>query len=291
MASIAEREKSFFAEIDEVGLGSVTVFPACVIGEIVKFRIVSAMTLAVLFMLIRPSPAAADFTVCNSTTAGTVNVAWTVTWLESDGDFNGESHGWWTVAQNECKVIIGPDISAYAIYLYAYAASDPDKLFWGGTHEYCLDPKNTFLYKGDDMNTPCSSGTAYGMRFIDTGNASAYTYTLSDGPQSMARNVFAIKAEVSHLRATSWVFARGVVTSAKPAAGRRGVLRQTPRVSIAVKRVALARKRLGRHELRGFSNWQDGRPETELKFKLYRQATNKIVGISENAAAYLRASF
>lgn len=32
----------------------------------------------------------------------------------------------------------------------------------------------------------------------------------------------------------------------------------------------------------------DGRPETELNFKLYRQATNKIAGISEQTAAFLR---
>jgi len=82
------------------------------IGEIVNFRILSATAFAAIFALVRPSPAAADFTVCNSTTDGTVNVAWAVTWLESDGDFNGESHGWWPVGQNECKTIIGADISA-----------------------------------------------------------------------------------------------------------------------------------------------------------------------------------
>ena len=42
---------------------------------------------------------------------------------------------------------------------------------------------------------------------------------------------------------------------------------------------------------RPFSNWNDGRPETELNFKLYRQATNKIVGISDEAAAFLRGFF
>lgn len=32
-------------------------------------------------------------------------------------------------------------------------------------------------------------------------------------------------------------------------------------------------------------------PEAELDFKLYRQATNKIVGISERTAVFLRAFF
>lgn len=81
--------------------------------------------------------------------------------------------------------------------------------------------------------------------------------------------------------------ARGVVTSAEAIARKRGIARQTPRVSISVKRTALAKRPLGRSELKHFTDWQDGRPETELNFKFYRQATNKIVRISDEAAACL----
>ena len=130
---------------------------------------------------------------------------------------------------------------------------------------------------------------------------------------------FAIKAEVNDLRAKAFVFraqktmyggkqiaagdtifvfaseneggpgliARGVVTSAKAIPRKPGVDRQTPRVSVKVKRTALVARRLGRNELKPFSNWSDGRPETELNFKFYRQATNKIGGISAAAAAFL----
>jgi hypothetical protein len=83
------------------------------------------------------------------------------------------------------------------------------------------------------------------------------------------------------------LIARGVVTSAEPIAKKHGIVRQTPRVSITIRRVALAKRRLGRSELKPFSSWNDGRPETELNFKFYRQATNKIVGISDEAAALL----
>src|SRR4030095_8957384 len=82
-----------------------------------------------------------------------------------------------------------------------------------------------------------------------------------------------------------------VVTSAKAIAKKRGIARQTPRVSITVRRTALAKRRLGRSELKPFSNWKDGRPETELNFKFYRQATNKIAGISDQAATFLRGFF
>jgi hypothetical protein len=87
------------------------------------------------------------------------------------------------------------------------------------------------------------------------------------------------------------LIASGVVTSAKAIAKKPGIARQTPRVSITIRRTALARRHLGRSELRRFSNWNDGRPETELNFKFYRQATNKIVGISDEAAAFLRRFF
>jgi len=134
---------------------------------------------------------------------------------------------------------------------------------------------------------------------------------------------FAIKAEVSDPRAEAFVFveqktmyggrriakgdlifvfaseneggpglvASGIVTSAEAMPKKPGVARQTPRVSIILRRTALAKRRLGRRELKLFSNWNDGRPETELNFKFYRQATNKIVGISDESAAFLRGFF
>jgi hypothetical protein len=85
----------------------------------------------------------------------------------------------------------------------------------------------------------------------------------------------------------SGLIARGVVTASRATPRKRGVERQTPRVSISVKRTALASRRLGRAELKPFTDWKDGRPETELNFKFYRQATNKIVGLSPDAAAFL----
>lgn len=83
------------------------------------------------------------------------------------------------------------------------------------------------------------------------------------------------------------LIARGVVRSAEPTPPVAGIARQTPRVSIRVERTALARKPLGRSKLRAFNAWDDGRPQTELNFKFYRQATNKIAGVSDETAAFL----
>ena len=85
------------------------------------------------------------------------------------------------------------------------------------------------------------------------------------------------------------LIARGVVTAAAavPVKGER----VTPRVSVEVKRVAKAKRSLGRDDLETFRNWDDGKPETELCFKFYRQSTNKICGISDETAAFLRKFF
>jgi len=85
--------------------------------------------------------------------------------------------------------------------------------------------------------------------------------------------------------------ARGIVTGAKAVAKKRGVARQTPRFSIEVKRTAAVKRPLGRADLKPFADWNDGRPQTELNFKFYRQATNKIVGLSDEAAAFLASFF
>jgi len=87
------------------------------------------------------------------------------------------------------------------------------------------------------------------------------------------------------------LIARGIVTRAEAIANRRDIARQTPRVSVTIRRTALAKRPLGRRELKHQTDWKDGRPGTELNFKFYRQATNKIVGISDKAASFLSKCF
>jgi hypothetical protein len=94
--------------------------------------------------------------------------------------------------------------------------------------------------------------------------------------------VFASENEGGH-----GLIAKGIVTSARIIPKKPGIVRQTPRVSITVRRIALAKRSLGRSDVKPFADWSDGRPETEVNFKFYRQATNKIAGISEKAAAFL----
>ena len=87
------------------------------------------------------------------------------------------------------------------------------------------------------------------------------------------------------------LLARGVVTTAKVVPRKPGVARQTPRVSLSIRRTARAKRPLGRSQLKSYADWGDGQPGSELNFKFYRQATNKIAGVSEEAAAFLAGFF
>ncbi len=98
--------------------------------------------------------------------------------------------------------------------------------------------------------------------------------------------VFASETEGGH-----GLMARGVVTSSEAIVKKPGIARQTPRVSLTIKCTGLAKRPLGRSELKYLTDWDDGQPGTELNFKFYRQATNKIVGISDKAAAFLSEFF
>lgn len=131
---------------------------------------------------------------------------------------------------------------------------------------------------------------------------------------------YAIKTEVRDAAAASWTFdaqktmyggkhiavgdaifvfasensggaglvAAGRVVVARALPKLPGVVRQTPRVDITVQRLQQVTQPLGRGDLKPFNTWNDGRPQTELNFKLYLQATDKIVGLSADAAAWLR---
>jgi hypothetical protein len=146
-----------------------------------------------------------------------------------------------------------------------------------GRDGYCAETAMAFAIKAEirdahaDTFAFAAQKTMYGGKHVAAGDIVFLFASGNEGGQGLV--------------------ARGVVTSAEPVPKRPGVARQTPRVSITVTRTARAARALGRAELRSFTDWQDGRPESELNFKFYRQATNKIVGLSDAAAAFLEGFF
>src|ERR1700741_3000995 len=104
---------------------------------------------------------------------------------------------------------------------------------------------------------------------IDDPRAASFTFTAQKtmyGGKHIARGdtVFLFASENE---GGQGLIARGVVTAAEAVPRKRGIKRQTPRVSLTIKRTALARRRLGRSELKPFGDWNDRRPATELNFK------------------------
>jgi hypothetical protein len=87
------------------------------------------------------------------------------------------------------------------------------------------------------------------------------------------------------------LFARGIVITSVAIPKKLGVSRQTPCVDVTIKRTSLANRPLGRRELKPYKSWSDGLPPSELNFKLYRQATDKIIGISDTTAEFLEKFF
>jgi len=87
------------------------------------------------------------------------------------------------------------------------------------------------------------------------------------------------------------LIARGIVTNTAPVDLPPRSGRWTPRVSVEVRVTARARRALGREQLKAWRGRSDGSPQSELDFKFYRQATNKIGGISDDAASFLGTCF
>ncbi|RTL33835.1 MAG: hypothetical protein EKK53_27505 [Burkholderiales bacterium] len=113
--------------------------------------------------------------------------------------------------------------------------------------------------------------------------------TMYGGKHIAAGDVVYVFASETH--GGAGLIARGVVTTASSVPRCPGLARQTPRVSVQVQCTGVARRPLGRTELKPFSDCEDRQPQTELNFKCYRQATDKIVGIEPATATFLEGFF
>lgn len=113
--------------------------------------------------------------------------------------------------------------------------------------------------------------------------------TMYGGKSIVARDTIYLFADRASERAG--LIARGAVIKATALLKIAGVERQTPRVDITIRVDIPSRSELGRAQLHDYKDWDDGKPQTELNFKLYRQATSKIVGISDDASIYLDGFF
>ena len=144
-----------------------------------KASFVVAIISAAFVVVAYPKPAAASFTVCNKTSFDTVTVAFAARWFDADKNVKNGSRGWYAIAKGSCSVLIPTDISAYDMFIYAYATSDATKT-WSGDHPYCLNPAAKFTYDGDGSRPPCSEGREFGMQYVETSGLESFTEDLTD---------------------------------------------------------------------------------------------------------------
>lgn len=87
------------------------------------------------------------------------------------------------------------------------------------------------------------------------------------------------------------LFARGVVSQLEAVPRSAEARRETPRISIGIDRNGSAKRSFGRMDVRSFRGKISDDPEAEVDFKLYRQATNKVVGLTDQTGKFLNDLF
>jgi Tripartite tricarboxylate transporter family receptor len=135
-----------------------------------------------------------------------------------------------------------------------------------GGHQARVDSGMAFAIKAEVRNprartfTFVAQKTMYGGKRVAAGDTVFVFASENEGGQGL--------------------IARGGVTSAEPVAKKRGIARQTPQVSLSIKRTALARRPLGRRE--HLTDWNDGKPREPSS------TSSSIVGRRTRSSAFRR---
>jgi len=145
-------------------------FPAFKLGRILLVAAALALTLG--FM---PTPARADFQLCNNT-GSRVGIA--VGYKDPDGTWVTE--GWWNLSARACEPVLKGALIARFYYIYAIDYDRGGE--WAGQAYMCTRDKE-FTIKG---NQDCLARgfDRTGFFEVDTGEQRAWTVQLSDTAES-----------------------------------------------------------------------------------------------------------
>jgi uncharacterized membrane protein len=106
-----------------------------------------------------------DLILCNATPVPVSSV------VAYQGNGEWRSRGWFTIYPGDCAV---PDIETNNRYIYTHAVSGDVE--WGGEHDFCVNPRDSFHYRKRD-----DCATTAGFREYDMGETVAYTITYECG--------------------------------------------------------------------------------------------------------------
>jgi uncharacterized membrane protein len=150
-------------------------------------RISFGIILGVILMVALAHPAKADFTVCNDTSAGTLEVAAAYNFDDGDDSWS-RSEGFWPIAPGQCSTTLTDVGEGDSLYIFAWASSN-QSLTWSGATNYstnamsfCVDGQSSaFLYKGDDAVPTCALGVTRPFRYAGVADSDGnLTYRIGD---------------------------------------------------------------------------------------------------------------
>lgn len=139
-----------------------------------------ATGLAALFLLTAASvtPASAQLRICNQSTE-TISVA--VAYIEPvQQERQWVSRGWFVTKAGECSVVVGGPLTNRFYYVRGTGTAGTT---WGGANRFCTTA-DRFRYVGDNG---CEAAGFRTENFVevDTGDATTWTFTLTQAPSTV----------------------------------------------------------------------------------------------------------
>jgi uncharacterized membrane protein len=130
--------------------------------------------LAGIVQLVEPSPALADFKLCNATTSR-IGVA---VGYKDPRDWTTE--GWWNIRPRSCETLLKGDLPSRFVYIYAIDYDRGGE--WSGKSFMCTDDRSFLIRDIKDCEQRGHART--GFVEVDTRDAKDWTIRLTDADAS-----------------------------------------------------------------------------------------------------------
>lgn len=127
-------------------------------------------SIAISIVVVWALPAAAQLTVCNTTTSR-IGVA-----LGYQDTTGWTSEGWWNIASQSCETLLKSNVPSRFMYVHAV---DYDRGGdWSGSNKLCTADKSFAIREADKCAK--QGNTASGFFEVDTGDAKEWTIRIAD---------------------------------------------------------------------------------------------------------------
>ena len=140
-------------------------------------RAILAVLALVLLLIANPSPASADFRLCNNTGN---RVGLSIGYKESE---SWTTEGWWNLAPRSCETVLRGNLVARFYYIYAVDYDRGGE--WSGQAFMCTRDKEFTVRGTDDCLARGYDRT--GFFEVDTGEQQSWTVQLTESSEQTPR--------------------------------------------------------------------------------------------------------